>query len=919
MKIIILAILLVLTGCGMFEKSESELIALAKDYKSKGDINAAVIELKNALRVNPENKVARELLGDLFLGVADGAAAEKEFNRAISLGVSSEKLKIKRLKSLLLQQKFQQVLDESESIKNLALNAEVSVLKGGALLGLGSVQKAEREFQASIAESPKLIEAHNGFVRTLLAAGKLDQAEEKLSENIKVSLADKQTWYMFGQIMLQKQKYETAVEAYSEAVKGSNKHTINTVFLAYVGMVRAKIALEKYDLAEKNIRFLMDAVPRHPQPKYLLGFLNYQKKDYVLARQYLEEVISQIPNYRPAMLLLGAIGFSENNLEQAELYLNNYLVANPEHGGARRLLGATRLKLNKPEGATETLEPLLAQNKDDAELLAMLGKASLMSGAAEKGVGLLEKAAKIAPDSNKFKLDVVQALMMEGRYDDALVKLKKIPKTDDSGQVTGLLTAINYVKKNNYEKAEVEIDKLLTNDPGNVRLALMKASVLEKSNKFKEAKASIGTVLARDDKNIAARFLLAGILEKESLLEQASELYKKILEQDRGNLAASLRMAELALKNRKPNDFVRYLEVAAENNSSALQPNVLLANYYINAPDLEKAKIYVVSAETIDKEHIQVLMVSSLYDLANNNAIGAQSKLFKLTQKQPNSWLAYYHLARAYSLAKKLDNAKSSLEKAISLNNRHLPSYVALVRVEMLKSDVNSALKVADKIIQMDAKDVNGHLIKGNIYAVDKKYDLALTEFKRGPKSSMVIDAMFRVNNSMNKPDKANQLAEKWLGKNPNDKHIRLLLASGYLAVEDNKSALKHFKVALDDHPDDPVILNNLAWLSYKEGKPEALEYGKKAHDLKPNEAVIIDTYGWILVNMGRESEGVKLLEKALLLLPNNAEIQYHLAAGLIKAGRVDEADRHLKDLANQKLSFVDAEDAKKLIEKYRR
>ncbi len=78
-----------LPGCSK-EASSQKSLALAKQAQAKGDTKAAVIDLKNALQKDPENRDARLLLGKLYDEMGDGASAEKELREASRLGESAD-------------------------------------------------------------------------------------------------------------------------------------------------------------------------------------------------------------------------------------------------------------------------------------------------------------------------------------------------------------------------------------------------------------------------------------------------------------------------------------------------------------------------------------------------------------------------------------------------------------------------------------------------------------------------------------------------------------------------------------------------------------------------------------------------------------------------------------------------------------
>ena len=72
----------------------SALVASAKEYITKRDYSASIIQLKNALQKDPENAEARYLLGLASLLNGDIASAEIELNKASDLGLRSEELQV---------------------------------------------------------------------------------------------------------------------------------------------------------------------------------------------------------------------------------------------------------------------------------------------------------------------------------------------------------------------------------------------------------------------------------------------------------------------------------------------------------------------------------------------------------------------------------------------------------------------------------------------------------------------------------------------------------------------------------------------------------------------------------------------------------------------------------------------------------
>src|SRR3569833_3440554 len=78
-----------LSGCDRSAHlSVEEHIERAKDFQSKGDTRASILELKNAVQKDPNNAQARWLLGNAYLDLRQGGEAETQLDKAVKLGIN---------------------------------------------------------------------------------------------------------------------------------------------------------------------------------------------------------------------------------------------------------------------------------------------------------------------------------------------------------------------------------------------------------------------------------------------------------------------------------------------------------------------------------------------------------------------------------------------------------------------------------------------------------------------------------------------------------------------------------------------------------------------------------------------------------------------------------------------------------------
>ncbi|HUN49844.1 MAG TPA: tetratricopeptide repeat protein, partial [Candidatus Sulfotelmatobacter sp.] len=156
-----------------------------------------------------------------------------------------------------------------------------------------------------------------------------------------------------------------------------------------------------------------------------------------------------------------------------------------------------------------------------------------------------------------------------------------------------------------------------------------------------------------------------------------------------------------------------------------------------------------------------------------------------------------------------------------------------------------------------------------------------------------------------------------WLKDNANDLQARLLLAQMLNASADYDAAIGEYETLNSLAPNNPVVLNDLAWLYQVKGDPRALPTAQEAYRLAPGVLTVSDTLGWILLQRGDTEGGLKLLEAANSQ-PDQASpgMKYRLAVALERAGRLKEARAALNQALASGTTFAEAKDAQALREK---
>lgn len=147
----------------------------------------------------------------------------------------------------------------------------------------------------------------------------------------------------------------------------------------------------------------------------------------------------------------------------------------------------------------------------------------------------------------------------------------------------------------------------------------------------------------------------------------------------------------------------------------------------------------------------------------------------------------------------------------------------------------------------------------------------------------------------------------------PNDWSIFYFRGTAYERNNQWPKAEADFKKALELSPDQPYVLNYLAytWVERREHLDEALKMLQTAVDARPEEGFIVDSLGWAHYQLGHYPDAVKYLERAVALAPQDPTLNDHLGDAYWRAGRHVEA----RFQWSRALSFKPEADQVKVIE----
>ena len=240
---------------------------LAAAYLQMSRRDEALVEAQNAVRLDPSNFRARQILGSIHYSAGNYEAAVPElekvfrqapnFDSAYLLGTTY--LRLKQLERARL------LFDEIQlTVKTR--KADIHILFGQAFEQTGYAAEAEREFKAAIAVEPRVAKAHFYLGFVILQHGgseRLSEAGKEFDAELKLTPLDFHANFFRGVVGSSLNDHKQAVLYLERAIRTNPKSSE-----AYLFLGQSQLELNDLPGAEKSLRLSLKLSDRSAKHVY---------------------------------------------------------------------------------------------------------------------------------------------------------------------------------------------------------------------------------------------------------------------------------------------------------------------------------------------------------------------------------------------------------------------------------------------------------------------------------------------------------------------------------------------------------------------------------------------------------------------------------------------------------------------------
>lgn len=890
-----------------------QAIKTAESAIEQGRYNEAEIQLKSLLSQDSNDAIARRMLGGVLLEQGNFSGAVKELERALALGDSSSELRLVLLQAQLRAGQYDDVLAFNPRALNLspASLSEAYVLKGIAALQSEQVEDAREFLNLAIDTASDSQFAFLGQAYIASTDDDWNSALEAIEQSIAVNPDFAEAYLMQGQVLTQLEKLDLAQAAYQRYFE--LKPQSQEAKLIYVNSL---IQNNSFDAAKPLIAELAKSFPGNPVVSQLKGVLAYVEQDFEAAKRHTDNAIQNGLRTAVSLSINGISAYELGLYEQAYRSLKSAAPDLPSDHPAIKLLFVTQMQLGFED---EAAEQFMATDFDetDASIVSMTGLSMAGSGQRESA----EQALNILKDFDELSTeDLARKGMLRLQLDDlsGIEDLKSALESEPELASAQVALFDAYLKNQDYESLIAFAEQVIAEDDASTLGYNMLASGYIGLGENEKAANAYQRVLSIDPLNPASLNYFADLKAQENDFEAAAKTLEPLIMKRPRYLFGLRKYYQFLMDAGKPDEALRAIERANEIVQNSNDHTFLLANVYFARQQFAEARNALVTIEPASNlpNNFWLLLIESHFRL--DNWEDAEEAMNTWVENSPFNEVAQINRVAFLQSQSRDNEARVALSEALAA----LPRSNSLKLMDVQQEITGGNIAVAkSKLREVE----NTPLTESAYNGIEAFFDLVesrsgdntlekLLDFYQKHPTKFAVKGIITA--YQQRRDKENLLAflEQRIIDFPRDFYSRKMLADAMFIGQPRK-AEEQYALLSKVNPNDLMVINNLAWLVYEDGRiEEADSIVRQGLAIRDDVPFLIDTAAFIEKAKGNLQGALDLFAKAYSISPD-ASITLHYASALQESGRVDEA-RALLDALPSNLPPHFEEQKRKILEK---
>lgn len=630
---------LLLCSCSSPDEKKQAHFQKGMEYSAKGDTKSAIIELRNAIQIDPKFAQARYQLALLYLQQKDLRQGYQELLRVVSLAPENIEALFKTASIQFLANN----LDDSknnvdlllaknpEHVEALLLQANIALKKNqpqeastviGKAITLDpsmarlyltkaqiftarqDLKGAEESFRKAIELEPKNILFHEALVSFYLSLGKPIEAVNHLNTMTQKFPEDQEILLALSSLLEKLNNVSEAEKGYQKAVELKPDKPRTHVALAEF-LERRQL----FDQAEKSLRYAVTLDPDNLDTRATLADFLFRRGQLDLAREEVKAILAKNPQHAEMKFVQAKILITENKPRESMVLLNELLTAFPRRGDlhyqtavAHSLLGegnqamqainnallyapeSTEIRFFKAQLLLGTSEfkpaaieatEVLRLQPNHFPAAMLVGNSYLYRNEHQIALQIFEELRKSHPDNTSLLVSIGVCKLSLGHTEEAIPLFEKALSININENQALSYLTMIQLKEGNINQAIARVQQQINSVPDNGMYYLILGKLFYAGNSFSEALRTFRKTAQIKPDSLIAHEMIAKSLIKLGKRDEAIKEYWALIEKRDNFIPAYMGLATLLQENNQQEAKGLYEKVLTIDPKNAMAANNL--------------------------------------------------------------------------------------------------------------------------------------------------------------------------------------------------------------------------------------------------------------------------------------------------------------------------------------------------------
>lgn len=492
-----------------------------------------------------------------------------------------------------------------------------------------------------------------------------------------------------------------------------------------------------------------------------------------------------------------------------------------------------------------------------------------------------QKSLEVSPDNATAHYKIAEVLAMSEKHDDLLkasASIETALRLEKNNKYFYLLAANIYNGLARFDKAAQTYENLIRQVDGTDEYLFELASVYQYDNKPEEAIKVYDRAESAFGINEVSSIQKLRLYLESGRSKEAIEEGEKLLKAFPGEERYVMAFSEVLTKNGQQSLAISSLEKFVKENEHSGNAEMLLAGYYRDSGQEEKARKLLL--DVFDDPSVELnskVLILGTYNTeltrnrAKNNPDPAKEEFAlslykKLAENYPQDANVHIVGGDLYLSSGNNDDAIIEYQKAIKLNDVNFEVWQNLLYLETRLNQYDNILKHSDQALELFPNQAILYYFNGYARLRKKQYNEAVASLEQAKRIMRSNDNLLVEVNSM--------------------------LGDAYNTLKQYEKSDKAYEDALLIDPENDVVLNNYSYyLALRKTNLEKAEkMSAQLTRTSPDNPTYLDTYAWVLYMRQKYKEARKIMERAINTGKASATHFEHYGDILFKLGDVNEA-----------------------------